>query len=150
MKVLVQVVKRASVSIDDRQAASIGPGVLYFVGFTKGDNLDLIDKMIIKLLKLRIFADSEGKTNLSLDQVGGSILSVSQFTLYADVKGGNRPSFTRSLPGSESQGLFHYFNSRLNALGYKVETGVFGANMQVSLINDGPFTIMIDSEELYG
>lgn len=150
MKVLVQVVKTASVSVEEQTVATIGRGVLYFVGFKHGDNQDLIDKMITKLIKLRIFADSEGKTNLSLDSVGGEILSVSQFTLYGDVKGGNRPSFISSLPGKESEELYKYFISRLVELGYKVATGIFGADMKVSLINDGPFTMMIDSEELYG
>ncbi len=147
MKVLVQVVKQASVSVGGESVASIGKGLLFFVGFTHGDNQGIVDKMTSKLDKIRVFQDENGKTNLSLKQVGGDILSVSQFTLYGTLKGGNRPSFTTSLPGHLSQQLYEYFNQRLTLLGYHVEVGVFGAEMDVSLINDGPFTLMIDSDE---
>lgn len=150
MRVLVQVVKTAHVTIDEEKVSAIKKGVLYLVGFKIGDTKEIVDKMITKLLKLRIFADENGKTNLDLRQVDGAILSVSQFTLYADVKGGNRPSFTLSMAGGESQKLYDYFNDSIKKLGYDIKTGVFGADMKINLINDGPFTLMIDSDELYG
>ena len=150
MKVLIQIVKEASVTVDEVTIGKIGTGVLYFVAFKNGDTSELVDKMLFKILKLRIFPDQNGKTNLSLDKVNGSILSISQFTLYANMKEGNRPSFTSSMAGKESEILYNYFNKCLNELGYHVQTGKFGADMKVSLVNDGPFTVMIDSEELYG
>lgn len=149
MKILIQECKQASVTIAGEVISSIGSGEVIFVGFTQGDSEALIDKMISKLLKLRIFPDSEGKTNLSLDQVSGELLVVSQFTLYADVTGGNRPSFVKALKGDESQALYNYFVEQLKKQVKVVKTGVFGADMKVSLINDGPFTILLDSQELY-
>jgi len=149
MKVLIQIVKQASVSINGQKTAAINYGALYFVAFKVGDTVELVDKMITKLIKLRIFPDNEGKTNLNISQVQGQILSVSQFTLYADARGGNRPSFVASMPGGESEQLYHYFNEQIRTLGYKVEQGVFGADMEVALINEGPFTVLLDSEQLY-
>jgi D-tyrosyl-tRNA(Tyr) deacylase len=150
MRVLVQVVKNADVTINEEKVSAIEKGVLYLVGFQVGDSQELVNKMITKLLKLRIFPDENGKTNLDLKQVNGSILSVSQFTLYADVKGGNRPSFVRSMPAEASQKLYEYFNESIKRLGYDIKTGVFGADMKVNLVNDGPFTLMLDSDEIYG
>ncbi len=150
MRVLVQIVKSSSVVVESECVGQIGYGALYFVAFKVNDTKEIIDKMVDKLLKLRIFPDENGKTNRSLKQVDGSILSVSQFTLYADVKGGNRPSFTQSMGGKESEELYTYFNRQLTKQGYHVETGQFGADMKVGLINDGPFTILLDSDELYG
>lgn len=150
MKVLVQIVKNASVTIDNKLHRQIGYGLLYFVAFKAGDTHQIIDKMIDKLLKLRIFPDENGKTNLSLAAINGEVLSVSQFTLYADVKDGNRPSFTKSLAGASSVILYDYFNEQLRNKGVKLQCGIFGADMKVSLVNDGPFTILLDSDELYG
>lgn len=150
MRIIVQVVEKASVEIKGQIHASISKGFLLFVGFTHTDNEIVIDKMVDKLLKLRIFPDENGKTNLGLSQVNAEILSVSQFTLYADVRGGNRPSFTRSLNGQNSEKLYGYFNEKIATLGYDIKTGVFGADMSVNLTNEGPFTLLLDSEELYG
>ncbi len=150
MRVLIQVVKDAKVSIDQQVVATIGKGLVYFVGFSINDDNKIVDRMVDKLVKLRIFSDENGKTNLNIVQVAGTILSISQFTLYGDVKGGNRPSFVHALAGQDSEKLYDYFNEKLRDLGYDIKTGVFGADMEVNLTNTGPFTLLLDSEELYG
>lgn len=150
MRVLIQVVKDAKVSIDQQVVATIGKGLVYFVGFSINDDNKIVDRMVDKLVKLRIFSDENGKTNLNIVQVAGTILSISQFTLYGDVKGGNRPSFVHALAGQDSAKLYDYFNEKLRDLGYDIKTGVFGADMEVNLTNTGPFTLLLDSEELYG
>jgi len=124
---------------------------LLLVSFTNGDNKEIIDKMIHKLINLRVFPDENMKTNLSIQDIGGSFLSVSQFTLYADCIGGNRPSFIKNcLNPQEATKLYDYFNEELaKTSGLVVKTGIFGADMKVNLINDGPFTIMLDSKELF-
>ena len=147
MRILVQVLKNAKVDVDGKTVGKIDKGELIFVGFKPGDSTKIVDKMIQKLLKLRIFFDGE-KTNASLDQVNGKILSVSQFTLYADIKKGRRPSFNLAANGSVSKPLYDYCIDYISSLGYDVKTGVFGADMKISLINDGPTTIIIDSEDL--
>ena len=149
MRVLVQEVLKASVTIDTKEVASIGRGFLLFVGFTQGDDQATIGKMVDKIMKLRIFPDENGKTNLSLSQVNGSILSVSQFTLYGALKEGNRPSFIDALKPDEARVLYAYFNNLLKEKMPNLQTGVFQADMKVSLINDGPFTLMLDSKELF-
>lgn len=149
MRVLVQEVKRASVIIDGSLYSSIGKGFLLFVGFTQGDNEETLKKMRDKVVKLRIFPDENGKTNLSLDQVGGEILSVSQFTLYGSAKDGNRPSFVESMKPDEARVLFALWNNLLREKVPSLQTGVFQADMQVELINDGPFTLWLDSRELF-
>ncbi len=149
MRVLVQEVKRASVTINDELYSSINKGFLLFVGFTDGDNEETLRKMRDKVIKLRIFPDENGKTNLSLDQVGGEILSVSQFTLYGDMSEGNRPSFVKSMKPDEARVLFALWNNLLKEKMPTLKTGVFQADMQVELINDGPFTIWLDSDELF-
>ncbi len=149
MRVLVQEVKRASVTIDDKLYSSINRGFLLFVGFTNGDNEETLRKMRDKVIKLRIFPDENGKTNLSLDQVNGEILSVSQFTLYGDMSEGNRPSFVKSMKPDEARVLFALWNNLLKEKMPSLQTGVFQADMQVELINDGPFTIWLDSDELF-
>ena len=149
MRILVQEVLKASVTIDSKEVASIGRGFLLFVGFTQGDDQTVIAKMVDKVLKLRIFPDENGKTNLSLDKVKGSILSVSQFTLYGELKEGNRPSFVAALKPDEARILYAYFNNLLKERIPSLQTGVFQADMKVSLINDGPFTLMLDSKELF-
>jgi D-tyrosyl-tRNA(Tyr) deacylase len=149
MRVLVQEVLKASVTIDAKEVASIGRGFLLFVGFTQGDNQAIIGKMVDKIMKLRIFPDENGKTNLSLAQVNGQILSVSQFTLYGALKEGNRPSFVDALNPNDARILYAYFNNLLKEKMPSLQTGVFQADMKVSLINDGPFTLMLDSKELF-
>ena len=149
MRVLVQEVKRASVTIDNKLYSSINRGFLLFVGFTNGDSEETLRKMRDKVIKLRIFPDENGKTNLSLDQVNGEILSVSQFTLYGDMSEGNRPSFVKSMKPDEARILFALWNNLLKEKMPSLQTGVFQADMQVELINDGPFTIWLDSDELF-
>jgi len=150
MKILVQTVKSGRVIIENKIVGEISKGYLLLVGFTEGDNQELVNKMVDKLLKLRIFPDEKGYTNLSIYDVNGDILSVSQFTLYADVSGGRRPSFTNALKPDLAKDLYQYFNEELERqFSKKIQTGVFGADMLVDSINDGPFTIMLDSKELF-
>lgn len=146
MRVIIQRSLEASVSIDKKIVGQIDKGYVLLVGFTEGDNLDIIDKMINKIINLRIFSDADDKLNLSIKDIDGSILSISQFTLYAKLNG-RRPSFTKALNYVEANELYNLFNERLKKQGIVVKTGEFGADMKVSLINDGPVTIIIDSEE---
>lgn len=148
MRVLIQRSKNSSVTIDNKINGSIDFGYVLLVGFTDGDNEQIVDKMINKILSLRIFEDENGKMNKSIIDEGGSILSISQFTLYADTKKGNRPSFVQSLEYNKASNLYDYFNLRLKERNIKVETGIFGADMKVSILNDGPVTIFLDSEKL--
>lgn len=145
MRFCIQVVKQASVDIDGQRVASIGPGMLVFAGIGKEDDEAVADKMTAKLLKMRIFSDETGKTNLSLADIGGEMLLVSQFTLYADCKHGNRPSFTDSMGPQRAEELYNYIADTIRPQVSKLELGVFGADMQVNLINDGPFTVFLDS-----
>lgn len=145
MRFCIQVVKEASVEIDGSRISSIGPGMLVLAGVGKEDDEAVADKMIAKLLKLRIFSDADGKTNLSINDIQGEILLVSQFTLYADCKHGNRPSFTDSMGPQRAEELYNYIADSIRPQVKKLELGVFGADMQVSLINDGPFTVILDS-----
>lgn len=149
MKVVVQLVRRASVSIDEQIVSSIVKGYLLLVGLTPGDDIRIAQKMADKIVKLRVFPDENGKTNLSLSQVGGSILSVSQFTLYGSVKEGNRPSFVSAMRPDEARVLYEEFYSYLKTLVPSLQGGVFQADMVVSLENDGPFTLVLDSKELF-
>lgn len=149
MKVLVQNVISASVSVNNEIIGQIDKGMLLFVGFSNFDNIDIIQKMALKISKIRIFSDKNGKTNLSLTDIKGEILSISQFTLYGSLKKGNRPSFIDSLEPIKAKQYYELFNDELKKLGFKVNTGLFGADMKVSLINNGPFTILLDSEELF-
>ena len=149
MRIITQNVINASVSIDNKIVGKISRGFCLFVGFTQGDDESIVDKMVNKLLGLRLFNDENGKTNLSLKDIGGEILSVSQFTLYGSVKDGRRPAFIDALNPTEASYLYDYFNQKLRESQFKVETGVFGADMKVSLINDGPFTMILDSKELF-
>ena len=143
MRVVVTRVSGASVSAQGSLVSSIDSGLLVLVGFTYGDNFDVIDRMIRKLTNLRIFSDSNGVMNLSILDVGGEVLSVSQFTLYGDTSRGNRPNYMRALNGGEASILYDYFNSKLSNF-VCVKTGVFGAHMDVSSVNDGPVTIIMD------
>lgn len=149
MKVVLQNVLNCEVKIKDKVYSSIDRGFLLLVSFTDGDNLDIINKMANKISKLRVFMDENGKTNLSLLDVNGKIMSVSQFTLYADVKKGNRPSFTNCLDFNKAKELYQQFNLELKKLNLQVEEGIFGEDMKVSFVNDGPFTLIIDSKEVF-
>ena len=149
MRIIVQNVTRASCEVNQKIVGSISRGFCLFVGFTNGDNKEVVTKMANKLLSLRLFDDENGKTNLSLKDVNGEILSISQFTLYASVKDGRRPSFVNALNPKEARELYDYFNQCLKDAGYKVETGIFGAMMKIDLVNDGPFTTILDSKELF-
>lgn len=145
MRFCIQVVKEAAVDIEGVRTSSIGPGMLVLCGIGKEDDEAVADKMIAKLLKMRIFSDSNGKTNLSISDIDGEILLVSQFTLYADCKHGNRPSFTDSMGPQRAEELYNYIADSIRPQVKALGTGVFGADMQVSLINDGPFTVILDS-----
>ena len=150
MKVVLQTVKNAHVDILGKTVGSISNGYLLLVGFTDGDNREIVTKMADKILKLRVFADEKRQINLSLDTVNGDILFISQFTLYADVTNGRRPSFINALHPHEAEPLYHFFNQELERIsGKHIETGVFGADMEVYSVNDGPFTLVLDSKELF-
>ena len=144
MRVVIQRVNHAQVDIDGKTVGKIGKGLLLLVGIKEGDELATIKKAADKIAKMRIFEDENGKTNLSLKDVKSEILSVSQFTLLANTKKGNRPSFVHAMRPPKSKELWEDFNQELKNDGFKVETGKFGADMQVSLENDGPFTIVLD------
>ena len=148
MKVVIQRVSKASCTIDEKITGEINTGYLLLVGFGPNDNEQIANKLAEKIAKLRVFEDEEGKMNKSIFEVSGSILSISQFTLYADCKKGNRPSFSGALSPEEAQRLYLYFNDCLRKLGLNVQEGVFAADMKISLLNDGPVTIVLDSEEL--
>lgn len=148
MRFFIQRVNEAKVTIDGNVTGEIKKGFLVLIGVSDTDTKEIADKLIKKLLNLRIFEDSEGKTNLALKDVGGSLLLVSQFTLYADCKKGNRPSFVHAASAELANELYEYVISQCRMAGFPVETGVFGADMKVSLINDGPFTVLLDSENL--
>lgn len=146
MRVVVQRVRSASVAVDGEISGKIGPGLLVLAGFEESDTEADLDWMAGKIVRMRIFADVDGVMNRSVQEAGGEILAVSQFTLYASVKKGNRPSWSRAARGDISQPLFERFVARLTAeLGKPVQTGVFGADMQVALVNDGPVTLALDS-----
>ncbi|MCH3904442.1 MAG: D-aminoacyl-tRNA deacylase [Lactobacillus sp.] len=144
MRVVIQRVKQASVAIDGQTVGQIQQGLLLLVGLKNGDGTEQVTQAADKIAKMRIFADEAGKTNLNIKQVGGQVLSVSQFTLLANTKKGNRPSFVDAMRPPESKELWEQFNDELRARGLHVETGKFGADMAVSLVNDGPFTIVYD------
>jgi D-tyrosyl-tRNA(Tyr) deacylase len=147
MRVVLQRVKKASVTINEKKISEIKDGILLLVAFTYNDNIDDINYMVNKVINLRIFDDENGIMNLSLLDTKGSILSVSQFTLYADTKKGRRPSYSNSLNGEEATKLYDLFNKQLVATGIDIKTGCFGAEMEVELLNDGPVTIIMDSKD---
>ena len=148
MRFVIQVVDKARVDIDKKTVGEIGKGYMVLIGVGQDDTKETADKMIKKMLGLRIFQDENGKTNLSLKQVDGELLLVSQFTLYADCRHGNRPSFINAGAPDMANGLYVYIIEKTKEQGYKVETGQFGADMKVSLVNNGPFTIILDSDDL--
>lgn len=149
MRVVVQRVRDSHVTIEGKVNGQINQGFMVLVGFCDGDNKEIIDKMIDKIIHLRVFEDENGKMNLSLLDVQGSILSISQFTLYADCKKGRRPSFIQAAKPDVAIPLYDYFNKEVSKKGIHIETGIFGADMKVSLLNDGPVTIFLDSRELF-
>lgn len=146
LRVLLQRVSQASVSIDNAVHGQIGPGFLSLVGAQDQDTSEQIDYLVHKISHLRVFEDDAGKMNLSINDVGGQILSVSQFTLYANTKKGNRPSFVGAGDPQHASQIYDEFNQKLAATGLTVATGVFGADMQVALVNDGPVTIWFDTD----
>ena len=150
MKFVIQRVSKAKVDVNGETLGEIGRGFMILIGIAESDTEEIADKMIQKMLKLRIFDDENGKTNLSLDDVDGELLLISQFTLYADCKKGNRPSFFRAGNPEMASKMYDSIIEKCKALGYKTERGQFGAEMEVSLINDGPFTIVLDSDEMFG
>ena len=148
MKIVLQNVLEANVKINGELYNKINRGFLLLVGFKEGDDLETVNKVAKKITKLRVFMDENGKTNLSLKDINGEILSISQFTLYGDISKGNRPSFIKSLDFIKAKELYEYFNKYMESEGFLVKTGIFGEDMKVSLVNDGPFTLVIDSEDL--
>lgn len=148
MRAILQRSLHSEVSIDEKKVGSIDKGLVILVGFTYKDEEKDIDYLVDKILHLRIFDDENGVMNQSLLDQGGSILSISQFTLYADTKKGRRPSYIKALKSEEAKPLYDLFNQKLKEF-VKVETGVFGADMKVSITNDGPVTILLESRESY-
>ncbi len=147
MKFVIQRVNHASVSINEHIVGSINKGLLILMGVSDTDTVDILPKFVDKIIKMRIFADENGKTNLSLADVDGELLIVSQFTLYADCRKGNRPSFTNAGAPDTANTLYQQFVSMCKERIANVQTGEFGADMKVSLENDGPFTIVLDSRD---
>ncbi|MDE6759844.1 MAG: D-tyrosyl-tRNA(Tyr) deacylase [Lachnospiraceae bacterium] len=148
MRFVIQRVKHASVTIDGEITGKIGQGFLVLIGIADADTEEVADRMIKKMTGLRIFEDGNGKTNLSLADVDGALLLVSQFTLYADCKKGNRPSFIKAGGPEMANAMYEYIVSKCKNIVAIVQTGSFGADMKVELLNDGPFTILLDSDEL--
>ena len=144
MRIVLTTVLSASVTIDNEVVGKINRGFCVLVGFTHDDTKEVVDKM----LGLRVFPDENGLTNLSIYDIKGEILSVSQFTLYADLAKGRRPSFVNAMKPDDAKALYQYFNEQIKAKYGAVETGVFGADMKVSSVNDGPFTVIMDSKEI--
>ncbi|MGE4514767.1 MAG: D-aminoacyl-tRNA deacylase [Chryseobacterium sp.] len=145
MKVVVQRVSKSHVKVDEKIVGEIGNGLMLLVGIDENDEKSGADWLVQKILNLRIFGDNEGKMNLSVKDVQGEILCISQFTLIADYKKGNRPSFIKAAKPDKAIPLFDYFKDEISKSGLKTESGIFGADMKVSLINDGPVTIVMDS-----
>lgn len=148
MRYIIQRVKNASCTVDGRVTGEIEKGFLVFIGVSDTDTKEIADKMTKKLLGMRIFEDENGKTNLSLKDVNGSLLLISQFTLYADCKKGNRPSFTKAGKPDHANELYEYMIEVCKNEISNVQTGIFGADMKIQLLNDGPFTILLDSDEI--
>ena len=148
MKAVIQRVSRASVSIDEKTVGAIGEGYMVLLGVAEGDTEEIVKKIVKKMIDLRIFQDENGKTNLSIEDVQGEILVVSQFTLLADCKKGRRPSFIKAGNPKTAEEMYELFIEECKKRISKVEHGSFGSDMKVELVNDGPFTIILDSDEL--
>lgn len=150
MKLVIQRVTHASVTVDNNVIGKIGKGYMVLIGLSDTDTKEIADKMLNKMIKLRIFEDENGKTNLSLADVGGELLLISQFTLYANCKKGNRPSFIEAGSPDHANALYEYIIEKCKERVDVVEQGEFGAEMKVELLNDGPFTVILDSEQICG
>ncbi|MCI7124071.1 D-aminoacyl-tRNA deacylase [Mogibacterium sp.] len=150
MKLVIQRVTHASVTVDNNVIGKIGKGYMVLIGVSDTDTKEIADKMLDKMIKLRIFEDENGKTNLSLADVGGELLLISQFTLYANCKKGNRPSFIEAGSPDHANALYEYIIEKCKERVDIVEQGEFGAEMKVELLNDGPFTVILDSEQICG
>ena len=150
MKLVIQRVTHASVTVDNNVIGKIGKGYMVLIGVSDTDTKEIADKMLDKMIKLRIFEDENGKTNLSLADVGGELLLISQFTLYANCKKGNRPSFIDAGSPDHANALYEYIIEKCKERVDVVEQGEFGAEMKVELLNDGPFTVILDSEQICG
>lgn len=150
MKLVIQRVTHASVTVDNNVIGKIGKGYMVLIGVSDTDTKEITDKMLDKMIKLRIFEDENGKTNLSLADVGGELLLISQFTLYANCKKGNRPSFIEAGSPDHANALYEYIIEKCKERVDIVEQGEFGAEMKVELLNDGPFTVILDSEQICG
>jgi D-aminoacyl-tRNA deacylase len=149
MRAVVQRVSRCRVTVDGNVVGEIGAGLLVLLGVSKADNEAAADYLVEKIIGLRIFEDAEGKMNLSVQDCGGAVLVVSQFTLYGDVRRGKRPSFDAAARPEEARRLYEYFVEEIRAAGMRCETGQFQAMMKVELVNSGPVTIMLDSEKVF-
>jgi len=149
MRVVIQRVSRARVLVDGSVTGEIGAGLLALVAVGRSDDSETASAMVERVVNLRIFNDPQGKMNLSLLDTGGSLLAVSQFTLYGDARGQRRPSFLQAAPPDQGRALYEEFVSAVRARGVRVETGVFQAHMSVELVNDGPVTILLDSDKLF-
>src|ERR1700682_2348614 len=147
MRAVLQRVSSACVAVDGVTVGSIGAGILVFLGVSKKDREEDADYLAEKIIKLRIFPDENGKMNRSVEDAGGAVLIVSQFTLYGDCRKGRRPSFDEAAPPDEARSLYEYFVERLRASNLKTETGVFQASMQVHLVDDGPVTLLLESKK---
>lgn len=150
MKLVIQRVTHASVTVDNNVIGKIGKGYMVLIGVSDTDTEEIADKMLDKMIKLRIFEDENGKTNLSLADVGGELLLISQFTLYANCKKGNRPSFIEAGSPDHANALYEYIIEKCKERVDVVEQGEFGAEMKVELLNDGPFTVILDSKQICG
>ena len=150
MKFVIQRVTRASVTVDGEVTGKIGKGFMVLIGVAQSDTEEIADKMVKKMCNLRIFEDSEGKTNLALADVGGELLLISQFTLYADCHKGNRPSFIDAGKPDMASAMYEYIIEEAKKYVPTVERGIFGVEMKVELLNDGPFTVILDSADLFG
>ena len=148
MRFIIQRVSNSKVTIDNKIRGQIGKGFMVLIGVGESDTKEIADKMIHKMINLRIFEDENGKTNLGLKDVGGSLLLISQFTLYADCKRGNRPSFIEAGKPDMANEMYEYIIEKCRESVDEVQTGEFGADMKVQLLNDGPFTILLDSDQL--
>ena len=149
MRIVIQRVSEAEVKVDGKTTGKAGRGLLLFVGFSEDDNMEDIEYLVQKVLNLRIFEDEICKMNLSVSDIKGDILSVSQFTLYGDIRKGRRPSFTQAAEPEKANSFYEKFNEKLKESGLNVETGLFGGDMKVSLLNDGPVTILMDSKKTF-
>lgn len=148
MRMVIQRVKHASVTVDGKITGKIGQGFLVLLGIGPDDTEEIVEKMADKMMRLRIFSDENDKINRSLSDVDGELLLVSQFTLYADCRKGNRPSFVHVAPPAQAEALYEYCKAYCRRTIPVVESGIFGADMQIELLNDGPFTVVLDSDEI--